>query len=113
MTRWIRLVVFILVLCAAGCSSGLSSTGNSSGPSGGYPSPVMRAEISEEEARRLAAEYGLEEGVAPWRVSRYGYSWAVENTLHVEPNRERGGKIMYIDLFTGELLDTLGWAEAF
>jgi hypothetical protein len=67
--------------------------------------------VTRQDAIRLAAEYGLEEGVAPWRVSLRGATWRIETILFVRPDGLRGGRTMDIDGFTGELVEVIGWDE--
>ncbi len=59
----------------------------------------------------LAAEYGMEEGVAPWLVLRRGNTWVIQNITLLKPSGLGQGQEMHIDGMTGELLEDLGWDE--
>jgi hypothetical protein len=65
--------------------------------------------IPEEVARCLAAEYGLEEGIRPWRMILSGGLWYIQNTLYDDGPNGMGGREITLDGETGEVIRELDW----
>ena len=103
--------LLVLVACLPGCARDLARGCYVPHDFEPYPTESSRAAVTREEAVRLASEYGLEEGVAPWSITVRGSTWRISSTTRIKPGGLTEGRVMYIDRLTGELVECVGWDD--
>ena len=82
---------------------------------GELPPEAMELPIDREGAIEVARELGLEEGLAPWLLhlrsdGHRGWQWVVSNVTSDDGSGQKGGRALFIDATTGELVNE-GWWE--
>ena len=113
MPRLVLIPVIVLMLMALGCArrSPCLADWEFQGSRAGLVQDESELWIREDVARCLATEYGLEEGIRPWRMVLKNGLWYIENTLYDHGIDGRGGRAIKIDGETGEVISELGWGE--